>query len=149
VVKSRLFLAPTAVLLFAVAAGAHEYSVGHLLIGHPWARATAPGMPMGVVYLTLTNRGTREDALIAAQTPAAARVEIHQTLLTDGMARMRPLTQVIVGAGKVVKVEPGGIHLMLVDLTQPLLTGNRFPLTLTFRDSGKLEVQVKVEATTQ
>jgi copper(I)-binding protein len=48
-----------------------------------------------------------------------------------------------------VKVEPGGIHLMLVDLTQPLLTGSRFPLTLTFRDAGKLEVQVKVEATSQ
>jgi periplasmic copper chaperone A len=148
-VVTRLLLALPAALLFASAAGGHEYAVGHLSIGHPWARATAPGMPMGVVYLTLTNRGTKEDALVAAQTPAAARVEIHQTLLADGMARMRPLTQIVIGAGKVVKVGPGGIHLMLVDLARPLVAGSSVPLTLTFRVAGKIEVQAKVEADPQ
>lgn len=133
-------------LLLAASVQAHDFSGGNMTIDHPWSRPTAEGMPMGVAYFTLTNRGKAEDALTAAETPVAARVEFHQTQLTDGMARMRPLTQIAIGPGKTVKVEPGGIHLMLVDLNRALEAGDSIPMTLTFRIAGKVEVQLKVES---
>jgi periplasmic copper chaperone A len=147
--RRRFLAALPAALVFAAVALAHEYTVGKLSVSHPRSRATAAGMPMGVAYLTLTNRGTTDDALLAAHTPVADRVEFHQTLLSGGMARMRPLTEIAIGAGKTVKAESGGIHLMLVDLTQPLTAGSTFPMTLTFRAAGEIQVQVKVEAEPQ
>jgi len=135
------------VMLVALAlpAAAHQYQLGSLLIDHPWSRATAPGMPMGVAYLSITNNGKAPDVLIAASTPAAARVEMHQTTIADGMARMRPLSEVVIAPGSTVKIEPGGIHLMLVDLKAPLAAGKQVPLDLTFRRAGRISVQLSVE----
>jgi iron complex outermembrane receptor protein len=126
-------------------AQAHEFTAGHIRIDHPWSRPTAAGLPMAVAYFTLENRGATEDALVAASTPVATRVEFHQTTLADGVARMRPLTQVTIGAGKTVKVEPGGIHLMLVQLKQPLDAGTQVPMTLVFREAGKVDVMLSIE----
>jgi copper(I)-binding protein len=128
------------------AAGAHEFHSGDLVIAHPWSRPTAPGMPMGVAYLSITNNGKAEDTLIAASSPAAARVEMHETTISDGMARMRPLRQIVIGPGQSVQIAPGGIHLMLVDLKAPLALGASVPLTLIFRVAGKVEVTLDVEA---
>jgi copper(I)-binding protein len=136
------------VLLVALALPvvAHQYQAGPLVIGHPWSRPTAPGMPMGVAYLSISNSGKEADSLIAASTPAAARVEIHQSTITDGMARMRPLAEIPIPPGATVKVEPGGIHLMLVDLRAPLAAGTQVPLEITFRRAGKVTVQLSVES---
>jgi len=140
------FLALLLAGLFALPAAALQYELGTLTIGHPWSRPTAPGMPMGVAYLTITNNGKVSDALIAASTPAAARVEFHQTSITDGMARMRPLQEIVIAPGHSVKIEPGGIHLMLVDLKSALVTGKPIPLTLEFRVAGRITVELSIEA---
>jgi iron complex outermembrane receptor protein len=139
----RLLVA--AALLWAATASAHDYTAGRIFIAHPWSRPTAPGIPMGVAYLSLENRGTAEDVLTGASTPAAARVEFHQTTLTEGIARMRPLTEVVLPPGKTVKVEPGGVHMMLVELRHPLEAGTQVPLTLVFRDAGKVDVMLNIE----
>ena len=107
----------------AAAAYAHQYSVGSLVIGHPWSRPTASGMPTGVAYLSITNNGPEQDTLIAASTPAAAHVEFHRTSLEAGMARMRPAGALVVAPNATVTAEPGGLHLMLVDLKSPLVAG--------------------------
>jgi iron complex outermembrane receptor protein len=133
-------------IAWSAAATGHDYQVGKIFIAHPWSRPTAPGMPMGVAYVTLENRGTAEDVLVSASTPAATRVEFHQTTLSEGIARMRPLARVVLPPGKSVKVEPGGIHMMLVDLKQPLQAGTQVPLTLVFRDAGKAEVLLNIES---
>jgi iron complex outermembrane receptor protein len=140
---NRLLLASA--LLCAATASAHDYTAGKIFIAHPWARPTAPGMPMGVAYFTLENRGATEDALIAASTPAAARVEFHQTTLAEGIARMRPLAQVVLPPGKTVRVEPGGVHAMLVELKHPLEAGRQVPLVLEFREAGRVEVKLNIE----
>jgi len=132
--------------LCATPASAHQYELGTLVIGHPWARPTAPGMPLGAAYLSITNNGKYADALVAASSPAAARVEFHQTTLADGMARMRPLTEIAIAPGATVKIEPGGIHVMLADLKAPLEPGKPVPLELEFRVAGKLTVELSIEA---
>jgi len=132
--------------VLALPAMAGDYTLGNLTISNPWSRATAPGMSMGVAYFSITNRGKVADALVAASSPAAARVEIHQTSISDGMARMRPLREVVISPGATVKVESGGIHLMLVDLKQPLTPTATVPLTLRFREAGEITVQLSVES---
>jgi copper(I)-binding protein len=140
----RAFLLLAAGAAALAAAGSHE--PGKLSISHPWSRPTAAGMSMGVAYLTITNHGKSADTLIAASSPAAARVEMHQTTLVDGMARMRPLREIPIAPGATVKIEPAGIHLMLVDLVAPLVAGQSVPLTLEFRAAGRISVQLAVES---
>jgi len=131
--------------VLAAAAHAHHYSIGSLVIGHPWSRPTASGMPTGVAYLSITNNGLREDTLLAAHTPAAARVEFHRTSFDAGMARMRPAEALVVGPNSTITAEPGGLHLMLVDLKSPLVVGSFVPLVLQFEAAGEITVQLKVE----
>ena len=142
----------SATLLFATLLPAAEWPdvrKGAIVIHDAWTRPTAAGMPMGVAYFTVRNDGPKADAIVAATTPAAAHVEFHQTTLADGMARMRPLREIVVPAGGTVSVAPGGIHLMLVDLGKPLAAGARIPLVLEFRDAGKVEISLAVEARTE
>jgi copper(I)-binding protein len=132
-------------LLLAPAVHAHQFSVGHLVIHHPWARPTASGMPTGVAYLSISNRGARGDTLIAAHSPAAMRVEFHRTSFEAGMARMRPAGSLVIKPGDTLTAAPGGLHLMLVDLKGPLVQGAMVPLVLTFKDAGEVIVQLQVE----
>jgi iron complex outermembrane receptor protein len=142
----RSLAALAAALLWPLAAHAHEYRAGHMFIEHPWSRPTPPGVTNAVAYFTLLNWGEIEDALVAASSPVAERVEFHQTTVTEGIARMRPLQEVAVAPGRTVKIEPGGIHLMLVGLRRPLVSGAPVPLTLEFRRAGKVQVQLSVES---
>ncbi len=140
------FIPLLAAALLAAPAAAHQYELGKLVIGHPWSRPTAPGIPMGVAYLSITNNGTEPDALIGASSPDAASVQFHQTTISEGMARMRPLGEVPIAPGATVKIGPGGIHLMLVDLKAPLEAGKLVPLVLEFRKAGKITVELAVES---
>jgi len=142
----RRILSLLAAALLAASAAAHQYELGTLVIGHPWSRPTAPGVPMGVAYLSITNNGTEADALIGASSPDAAAVQFHQTTISEGMARMRPLSEVPIPPGATVKIDPGGIHLMLVDLKAPLEVGKFVPLVLEFRRAGRITVELAVES---
>ena len=139
-----VFVLATAVLLAAVA-HAQQFSVGNLVINHPWARPTASGMPTGAAYLSITNHGAREDTLVGAQTPVATRVEFHRTSVEAGMATMRPASSLVIEPGATLTAAPGGLHLMLVDLKSPLVKGTSVPLVLTFKDAGDVTVQLKIE----
>jgi copper(I)-binding protein len=139
-------LATLVVAVTAPGAEPLEVRAGSIVISDAWTRPTAAGMPMGVAYFVVRNEGADDDAIIAATTPAAASVEIHQTTIADGMARMRPLREIRVPAKGRVAIAPGGIHLMLVDLAAPLAAGTRVPLVLRFRNAGRVEVRLTVEA---
>lgn len=110
-----------------------------------WARATPPGMAVAAVYLTLQG-GPVADRLIGAETPRAAITQIHVVSEAEGMARMRPTAGVDVPAYKSVALAPQGTHIMLMDLPQALVAGERFPLTLQFEQAGKIDVGVEVRA---
>jgi copper(I)-binding protein len=141
----RFSLVLTAGLLLAASIHAHQFTAGNLVIAHPWSRPTAPGMPMGVAYFAITNNGPQEDELLSARTPAAARVEFHRTIFEGGMARMRPAGTLAIAPGKTLRAEPGGLHLMLVELKTPLVDGTTVPLVLTFKSAGEVTVQLRVE----
>lgn len=105
-------------------------------ISHAWARATAPGQGVGAAYLEL--KSAVDLTLVKAESPAAGSVEIHKMSMKDGIMEMRMLETMELPAGEVVKLEPGGLHLMLFDLKKPLKMGESVQLTLYFKDkSGK------------
>lgn len=142
----RLGVALVATAALAGLARADDVRAGTIVVSEGWTRPTAAGMSMGVAYFLVRNDGAADDAIVSASSPAAARVEMHQTTLADGMARMRPLKKIAVPAKGRVAVSPGGIHLMLVDLAGPLVAGTRVPLILRFRQAGRVEIRLAVEA---
>ena len=117
--------------VLAVAAQAQPASVMDA-----WVRAPAPGQKVAGVYMEIVSR--TNTALVAVASPAAARAELHSTALEDGVMKMRPLERIELPAGTAVKLAPGGLHVMLIDLKQLLQRGEKVPITLTVLhlDSG-------------
>ncbi|WP_029008867.1 copper chaperone PCu(A)C [Azospirillum halopraeferens] len=128
------------------ASGAPAATVGTIAIVAPWARATAPNARVGGTYMTLTNDGEAVDRLVAASSPVAEKVELHTHLMDNGVMRMRPVDGIEVAPGEPSVLRPGGLHVMLIGLKQPLAQGSRFPLTLTFETAGAVTLDVPVQA---
>lgn len=147
--KRILGIAAAVALFGAVPVLAHSYKAGPIEIGHPWARATAPSAPNGGAYLSLTNTGTTEDRLVSASTPAAEKAELHTHLNENGVMKMREVPAIPVAPGEQVKLAPGGLHIMLLGLRQPLEKGARIPMTLRFEKAGAVDVEIAVEAAGQ
>lgn len=111
-----------------------------------WVRAT-PGQGAGqmtAAYLTLRSAGTQAERLIGARAEGAGAVEIHQTTRQGEVMRMAPVDGVDLPAGGTVALEPGGLHLMLLDLAGPLAPGDVVALTLVFESGLELPVQAEV-----
>ena len=135
-----------AVALSFLAAGvpAHEYKVGNISIGHPYARPTAPAQPTGGGYLTLTSKGSA-DRLVSASTTFAEAVQLHSMRMEGDVMRMREVPSIELPADTMVELKPGGLHLMFVGLKAPLKVGQSYPLKLKFEKAGEVTVEVHVE----
>ena len=118
---------------------------GAIAVKEPYARATIGQQKASAAYMTIeTSAGP--DRLVAAASPLAGKVELHAHLHEGGVMKMREVEAIDVAPGKPAKLETGGLHLMIMDLKQPLKAGETLPLTLTFEKAGKVEVQVPVRA---
>lgn len=142
--KLRLCLAALGLAL-PLAAVAHDFTLGALRIGHPYALETAPGLRTGAGYLSVANAGAEPDRLLAVRADFP-KVEIHETL-TDaaGVARMSPVAGLAIPPGATVELAPRGAHVMFMGLTAPLAAGSRFPATLVFERAGEVAVEFVVE----
>ena len=125
------------------AAAAHA---GDIAVEDPFARASAGPAKVGAAFMIVKNSGAAVDALIAAESPVAARAELHTHIKDGDVMRMRQVPSIDVPAGGTVSLQPGGLHIMLIDLKQPLRQGETFPLTLTFAKAGRLAVDVPVKS---
>tara|TARA_R110000782_G_scaffold64568_4_gene131548 strand:- start:95 stop:619 length:525 start_codon:yes stop_codon:yes gene_type:complete len=126
-------------------ASAHEYQLNDLYIDHPWARALPPNAPAGAAYMRLENRGDTQEIMISAHSPIAEKVEVHENSHVDGLMKMRRVDQVRLAPGVSVEFQPGGYHFMLFGLKQTLVAGERFPLTLDFKNAGSIAVDVMID----
>src|SRR5450631_3153008 len=139
-----------AALLFACAsaagtASAHDYALKSLKIDHPFARATPPGSKTGGVFVTVENTGSQSDRLMSVSSPVAGVAELHEMSVDAGVMRMRGVAALEVKPGETLQLKPGGYHVMLSELRQPLKVGDKFPLILRFENAGAVEVSVWVE----
>ncbi len=145
--KVLILLAALSVLSLAATAddkpkASARGQAGHIMVEHAWARASM--VNIGAAYLMVVNGGKTADRLIAATTPVAAKAQIHRHVMKGSVAQMRHVKALDIPAGKHVEFKPGGLHLMLMGLKQPLKKGQSFPLTLTFEKAGKITVRAIV-----
>lgn len=139
--------AATAVLAAAACTSTRhdEHSMASTVtFGDQWASAADTGM--AAVFGTFTNSGHHDAVIVSGNSPAAARVEIHEVVPdVGGSTTMRPKTGgLTVPAEGVHELAPGGDHLMLMELTQPLQPGAEVALTVAFEDGSELAVTAQV-----
>lgn len=116
-----------------------------VIVSRAWSRATPKGAKVAAGYFTVENRGTRPDRLLSAESAAAAKVEIHQMSVQDGIMTMRPLDGgLAIPPDATVSFAPGGDHIMFVGLNAPFEEGQRIPVVLIFEGAGKVEAAFDV-----
>ncbi|MEX0735538.1 MAG: copper chaperone PCu(A)C [Steroidobacteraceae bacterium] len=115
-----------------------------LTVSDAWSRTTAPGIPMGVVYLKIHNGTAKSDRLLKLKASVGSSAEVHRTEIVEGVARMREVSVLHVGVGERVELAPGGMHVMLMGLKKPLVEGQMFDLELLFEVAGPRKVKVTV-----
>jgi len=108
-----------------------------------WARATPGKAENGAAYVTIES--PTADRLVSASSPVAKRAELHTMSMQGMVMKMRPIAGLDVPPGQSVTLKPGGEHIMLMGLNQPLHEGQSFPLTLDFEKAGPRTVTVAVE----
>lgn len=141
---SRIAIAAT----LLVAGAAHA----QVTVQDAWVRATVPQQKATGAFMRLT--AAQDARLVSASSPVAGVTEVHEMKLVDNVMKMRPLPALDLPAGQVVELKPGGYHIMLLDLMQPVAQGSTVPLTLVFeakdgqRTTQELQAPVRAVSAT-
>ena len=114
-----------------------------------WVRSSVPGQMGTGAFMKITAKDGAQ--LVSVSSPVAGVGEVHEMKMEGDVMKMRAVPQLDLPAGKAVELKPGGYHVMLMDLKQPLLKDTKVPLTLTFKDAkgvqSKLELSLPVSST--
>jgi len=133
------FNKPLAVALLLAASAVHAQSVE---VSGAWVRATVPGqMGTGAFMRLVARDGAR---LVGVSTPVAGVAEVHEMKMDGDVMKMRAMPALELPAGQAVQLKPGGFHLMLMDLKQPLPKGSTVPVTLRFQDARGVESRMEL-----
>lgn len=141
---ARTTLIASLVCLGTLGSAAGDATVGDITIKAPWARATV-GAGAGAAFLTIDNAGNAPDRLIGASSPVSRTTELHTHIRDGEVMRMRRIDAIEVPANAVTALQPGGLHIMFMDLVEPLKAGGSFPLNLRFANAGEVGVSVEVK----
>ncbi|MBI3157088.1 MAG: copper chaperone PCu(A)C [Burkholderiales bacterium] len=133
-------LAPLALAALLAAPLAHAQTT----VTDPWVRGTVAQQKATGMFATISSaQGGR---LVAASSPVAGVVEIHEMSMDGNVMRMRAIEALELPAGKAVALQPGGYHVMLIDLKQPLAAGQTVPVTLVIEGADGKRETVEVQA---
>jgi len=133
------------VITAMAAMAAQSAWAANLSVTDAWARATMPGQKVSGAYMQL--QSDADARLVSASSPAVPRVEVHEMKMDGDVMRMREVKSIELPKGKTVSLEPGGYHIMLMNLTKPIAAGEVIPLTLVVESGGKRQtIEVKAEA---
>ncbi len=146
-------LAILALAVFAAAACGDDEDTGddgggytnEIAIMEPFGRAT---LDTASAYFTIKNNGDTDDALIKVSAPVADMVALHEVVTTGAETKMQPVDKIDVPAGGETQLKPGGLHVMLEQLTQDLKEGDSYTLTLEFESGLTMDVEITVESFT-
>lgn len=128
-------------VLFCLAAGP---ALAQVAVDTPWVRGTVEGQKATGAFMDL--KSDKNLQLLSASSPAAKVVEIHAMEMKDGVMKMYALPKLALPAGQTVRLAPGGYHIMLIDLVEPLKNGQTVPITLTLEDEAKKTQTLEVKA---
>ncbi|SFB85287.1 hypothetical protein SAMN05660443_0542 [Marinospirillum celere] len=139
--KKHLQLASWLLLLVA----SFQLQAMDIQVKNPHVRAVPPGSQVTAAFMELHNHGSEKRALVDASSPVSAAVELHTHTEVDGVMQMRRVSQIELPAGGVARLEPGGLHLMLIDLHSGLNTDTQVEITLTLDDGSLIELNLPVK----
>ncbi|REF68625.1 MULTISPECIES: copper chaperone PCu(A)C [Paracoccus] len=148
--KSRILAAPMLGALFlgllAASASADPVTHGDLL-SDGYVRAMPPNAPVAGGYVTIANKGSQEDRLVAARSTRAGELHIHEMTRKGDVMKMRELPDGLpVPAGGSVELKPGGYHLMFMQVPTPFAEGEIVETTLVFEKAGEIALPFEVRA---
>lgn len=140
---------PAAVVVAVAVAGwlataASALGGGPLVVDGAWVRASIGDSRVSAAYLSIANRGESADRLVGVAAERAGHAMIHRSLVVDGVVKMRHVDAVKVPPGGSIRLEPGGLHVMLMGVSSRLEAGERISLTLVFERAGEVELSVPV-----
>ena len=117
---------------------------GDLVIERAWARASIGTSRPAAAYFTVINNGDEADRLAGISSPVAAMAEVHAVTEENGVMRMHPAGPVEVTPNSRLVLEPGGLHVMLMQLREPLVKDGSVTLELQFERAGTMTVEAPV-----
>ncbi|WP_199261830.1 copper chaperone PCu(A)C [Paracoccus binzhouensis] len=149
--KSRILAAPMLgalfLGLFGATASADSLSHGDLALSGSYVRAMPPNAPAAGGYVTIANKGSQDDRLVAARSPRAGAVQIHEMTMKGDVMKMRERPDGLpVPAGGSVELKPGGYHLMFMQVPTPFTEGETVETTLVFEKAGEITLPFEVRA---
>ena len=115
-----------------------------LQVKTPWVRGTVAGQKATGAFMELASPAGV--AIVGATSPVAGITEIHEMTMDGGVMKMRAIPRLEIVAGKPVNLAPGGYHVMLMDLKQPLKAGEQVPITLVFEDAAQKRFTQEIKA---
>jgi periplasmic copper chaperone A len=121
-------------------------AAGGITVTGAWVAEAPPGVQVMAGYLKIVNDGAATAVLVGATSPDFERVELHRTVIRNGVARMLHESRLPIPAHAAVVFEPGGRHLMLIGPRRALKAGDRVPLTLQFADGAVLHSTAEVRS---
>ena len=121
-----------------------EVILGKIELSDAWARPAGKGQTSGV-YLTIANGTATADTLMSISSDASSKAEIHESFEENGVSEMRPAGKQIIQPAKELQFQPGGLHIMLMKLTQNIAVGDSISVTLDFARVGKKQITVPVQ----
>lgn len=119
-------------------------SEASVTVTNQWARTSPMAATTGAAYMDIV--ATDGDELVSASVDAsvAGKTEVHEVVMSGGSMTMREVDKIVLPAGETVSLKPGGYHIMLLDLVNPLEVGSSISVTLTFATAGEITVDVPV-----
>ncbi|KGY10058.1 copper chaperone PCu(A)C [Vibrio sinaloensis] len=108
-----------------------------IMTHHAYARATPPNAATSAVFAEIMNRSENDRVIVSASTEAAGKVELHDVIKEGDVMKMRQIESITVSANGKVELKPGSLHIMLFDLTQPLVEGEAIDVQITFANGQK------------
>ena len=137
----RLLVLTTAALAVSTAALAGESA---LRIDDPYVRLVPSGTTTTGAFMTIRNAGDTDRKLIKAESPVSDKVQLHTHMNENGVMKMREVPDIPVKAKGEIALKPGSYHIMLIDLKSELKEGELVPITLSFDDGSKAQVEATV-----
>ncbi|TLF48261.1 copper chaperone PCu(A)C [Halomonas urmiana] len=119
--------------------------VDSLAVEGDHVRAVPPGSATTAAFMTLTNAGETDLALVEGASPLAGRLELHNHVMVDGVMQMRRVEAIPLPAGETVRLAPGGWHLMMFELAATPVEGERVELTLTLDNGETMTLEAPVQ----
>ncbi len=132
-----------AVILLLLSFGATADS-SQVKLSDGWIKDSPPVVPMRAGYLTIENRGSDTATITGLQSDAFARIEMHETVMQDGMMKMVEMPKLEIAPGAKVELVPGGKHLMLITPQRTLGRGDDVDITVMFDDGKSIQTNLPV-----